>query len=101
MTLHLRAIDNSAAEYEMELTITNRLGLHARTSAQLAKLTQTYQSDILVEKNGQTADAKNVLSLLMLECPVGTKILVKAKGADADLALAAVAQLVNDKFGEE
>lgn len=88
-------------EHFVELTIINRLGLHARASAQLAKLAQTFQADISLEKNGQSADAKNILSLLMLECPIGTKVLIRAKGMDAGVALSAVTNLVEDKFGEE
>ena len=94
-------VDTNNNERSIELTIANRLGLHARASAQLVQLAQQFQSDLLVEKNGESVDAKSVLSLLTLECPLGTRVVVRAKGQDADTALAAVAQLFENKFGEE
>jgi phosphocarrier protein HPr len=83
------------------LAIANRLGLHARAAAQLVQLAQQYQSEISLEKNGVTADAKSVLSLLTLECPAGTHIVVRAVGEDSSPAVQAVAELIANKFGEE
>ena len=94
-------VDTNNNECSIELTIANQLGLHARASAQLVQLAQQFQSDLLVEKNGESVDAKSVLSLLTLECPLGTRVVVRAKGEDADSALTAVAQLFENKFGEE
>jgi len=54
-----------------------------------------------VEKDGQSADAKSVVGLLSLECPIGTKVWIKAWGDDADQAVAAVAALIENRFGEE
>ncbi len=88
-------------ECSRTLAIVNRLGLHARAAAQLVQLAQNYQSEISLEKNGIAADAKSVLSLLTLECPVGTNIVVRAVGEDSSPAVQAVAELIANKFGEE
>ncbi|MEW6264714.1 MAG: HPr family phosphocarrier protein [Thermodesulfobacteriota bacterium] len=88
-------------EHSKELTIVNKLGLHARAAAQLVQLSQTFQAEILLEKAGQPVDAKSVLALLMLECPLGTRVKVRASGVDADEAVTAVARLIENKFGEE
>ena len=83
------------------LAIANRLGLHARAAAQLVQLAQTFQCEIFLEKNGESADAKSVLSLLTLECPIGTNVVVRAVGDDSRPAVQAVAELITNKFGEE
>ena len=84
-----------------ELTISNRLGLHARAAARLVQLAQQYQSEITLEKEGEAVDAKSVLSLLALECPFGTRVSVRAVGEDAMSAVNAIVDLINEKFGEE
>lgn len=84
-----------------ELTIQNRLGLHARAAARLVELSRRFEAEMTVEKDGQSADAKSVVGLLSLECPIGTKVWIKAWGDDADQAVAAVAALIENRFGEE
>jgi len=84
-----------------ELLIQNRLGLHARAAARLVELARRFHSEMAVEKDGQSVDAKSVVALLSLECPIGTKVVVKAWGDDADQAVAAVAVLIENRFGEE
>ena len=88
-------------EHSIELTISNRLGLHARAAARLVAIAEQYEADVAMEKNGETADAKSILSLLALECPLGTKVVVRVSGADAKSALAAITELIENKFGEE
>jgi phosphocarrier protein HPr len=88
-------------ELAAELTISNQLGLHARSAAKLVQLIQQYQVDVDIVKNGSIADAKSILSLLTLECPRGTVVQVRVRGEDAQKALAAITMLINNKFGEE
>lgn len=88
-------------ELDADLVIQNRLGLHARAAAQLVRLLEQYQAEVQLVKNGQAVDARSVLSLLTLECPMGTSITVKARGDDASSALAAIVELIQNKFGEE
>ena len=92
---------NKSKEWSIEIIITNRLGLHARAAARLVQLTEQFRSEVLMEKDGRSADAKSVLSLLTLECPMGTKVLLKARGEDAKPAISAMAELIQNKFGEE
>ena len=93
------AINNHLAY--RDVVIGNRLGLHARAAVALVKVAQQYDSDVFMEKNGESADAKSVLSLISLECPLGTKVTIRAQGLDSESAVEAVVRLVHNKFGEE
>ena len=86
---------------ERELLIKNRLGLHARAAAKMVELSNSYTSDFTLRFDGQEVDGKSILSILTLACPVGSKILLRAEGPDADNLLEAVERLIDDKFGEE
>lgn len=88
-------------EQTRKLIIDNRLGLHARAAARLVEVARQFQSEVTMEKNGRAADAKSVVCLLTLECPFGTRVMVKAQGEDAGQAVSAVAELIESKFGEE
>lgn len=83
------------------MTIKNRLGLHARAAAKLVKAAGEYQADIKLVKNGEEADARSVLSLIGLGCSYDTKVVLKAQGTDADVAVAALSNLIQCGFGEE
>ena len=83
------------------MTIKNRLGLHARAAAKLVKAAGEYQADIKLVKNGEEADARSVLSLISLGCPYDTKVMLKAQGIDADVAVVALSNLIQSGFGEE
>jgi phosphocarrier protein len=84
-----------------EFTIRNKLGLHARAAAKIAKTSTQFQSRIRIIKNGREADAKSILDIMTLSCPQGTRIELRAEGKDAAEALAALAVLFENKFGEE
>ncbi len=86
---------------ERHLLIKNRLGLHARAAAKMVQLSNSYTSDFTLRFDGQEVDGKSILSILTLACPVGSKILLRAEGPDADKLLEAVERLIDDKFGEE
>lgn len=88
------------AEVSKTLTISNSLGLHARAAAKIVSAASRFASQVFLEKDGQRVDAKSVLSLLSLECSRGAKVLVSASGADAALALEAVTQVIEGRFGE-
>lgn len=86
------------------LTITNRLGLHARAAARLVKLAGAYRSEIHLARNGarhRTVDAKSIFGVLLLAATQGTMIDVMVEGDDEQEALDAVCRLIEDKFGEE
>ena len=80
--------------------VPNRLGLHARAAAKLVDLANRYQSQIEVSKDGQAADAKSVMGVLLLCGGQGAKITFLASGPDAEAALAALCALVANGFGE-
>jgi len=89
-----------ASGINKELVISNSLGLHARAAAQLVKLASQFDSVISLEKDGNVVDAKSVLSLLTLECPLGSKVYVHAEGEDSEAAVEALEHLIQNNFGE-
>ena len=84
-----------------ELTIVNKLGLHARAAGALVKLASTFRSEITVEKGGTKVNAKSIMGLLMLAASMGSIIRITAHGEDEKEAAAAVEGLVQRKFDEE
>lgn len=83
-----------------EATIVNPLGLHARPAAQFVKLASTFHSDIELEKDSMSVNGKSIMGVMMLAAECGSRVLLKASGADAEQALAALADLVANGFGE-
>jgi phosphocarrier protein HPr len=88
-------------EVEKQLTIVNRLGLHARAAGLFRRTAAGFKADIQVIRGNITANAKSLLGLMALEASQGTDIVIRARGADAAPAVAALACLVADKFGEK
>ena len=86
---------------EREFEIPNRLGLHARAAAQLVRLANRFSSEIRVVKEGIEVNGKSIMGVLMLAAPKDTRILIRADGADAEEAVAAIGALIGRKFGEE
>ncbi len=84
-----------------ELTIINKLGIHARPAAQFVKLASKFDAEIVVEKDGEEVDGKSILGLMMLAVGHGSKIIVSAEGPDEQAALDAIEDLINRKFEEE
>ncbi len=84
-----------------EYEIKNRLGLHARAAAQLVKTANRFRSDVIIEKEGIEVNGKSIMGLLMLAAPQGSRISVATSGADAEQALLAIGQLIDDGFGEQ
>ena len=84
-----------------ELTIINKLGIHARPAAQFVKLASSFDADIVVEKDGEEVDGKSILGLMMLAVGHGSKITVTAEGKDEQQALYAVGNVGGRKFEED
>lgn len=82
------------------VTISNKLGLHARASAKLTQLAAKYASNIELERAGRKVNAKSIMGVMMLAAGIGSEVRIHAVGADADAALDAIVALINDKFGE-
>lgn len=85
------------------VVISNRLGLHARAAARFVQRASQFTSSVEVvrEDTDQMADGKSILEVLMLAAPPGTRLLIKADGPDEARALDMLAELVDQKFGEE
>lgn len=84
-----------------EVTVLNRYGIHARPAALLVKEASRFACEILLEKNGVAVNAKSIMGLLTLEGNHGARLRIQAKGADADAALDALAELFAKKFFED
>ncbi len=83
-----------------ELTIVNRLGLHARASAKLTQVASAFRSEVWLSRNGRRVNAKSIMGVMMLAAGKGASILVQAEGEDAEAAMLAIRQLIADRFGE-
>lgn len=86
---------------QRELTIQNKLGIHARPAAQFVKTASKFSSEIRVEKDGEEVDGKSIMGLMMLAAGNGSVILVAADGEDEVDALEALADLIERKFEED
>jgi len=86
---------------QRELTIVNRLGLHARAAARLVQTANRFRCDVTVAKDGEEVNAKSIMGILMLAAPKGSAVVLTADGEDETEALEALGQLINDGFGED
>ena len=82
------------------ITISNKLGLHARASAKLTKLATTFRSEIFMSRNGRRVNAKSIMGVMMLAAGLGADVDVETEGDDEQAAMTALLTLINDKFGE-
>ena len=82
------------------ITISNKLGLHARASAKLTKLAGSFQSDVFMARGDRRINAKSIMGVMMLAAGLGTEVELETVGADEQLAMDALRWLIDDKFGE-
>jgi phosphocarrier protein len=85
---------------ETQITIINKLGLHARAAAKFVKTAASFGSEIKVSKDNQIVDGKSIMSVMMLAASKGTELKLQIDGPDEELALQALTDLINDYFGE-
>jgi len=83
-----------------QVTITNKLGLHARAAAKLVHTASAFESEIYVGTNHEEVNAKSILGILTLAATKGTPLVVRANGTDEKAAVEAIVALFADKFGE-
>lgn len=85
------------------LTISNRLGLHARPAMMLAEAAMRFDSVITIKRVDQdkAVDAKSIMQLMMLAAVCGTELKVEANGSDASASIAAIKDLVESRFSED
>jgi phosphocarrier protein len=82
------------------LTISNKLGLHARASAKLTKLAGAFKSQVHLARNGRRVNAKSIMGVMMLAAGPGSELELEVDGPDEEQALQSLTALVVDKFGE-
>ena len=81
--------------------IVNERGLHARASAKFVKLASEYDAEVRVSRDGSTVDARSIMGLMMLAAGIGSEVELEADGPQAEAAIAALAELVANRFHEE
>jgi phosphocarrier protein len=82
------------------VTICNKRGLHARAAARFVKLAWQFDAEIMVAKNGAAVSGRSIMGLMMLAAGPGTAIELRASGAEAERAIAALADLISGGFDE-
>ncbi len=83
-----------------EITITNKLGIHARPAAQMVKKANTFDAEITIEKDGEEVDGKSIMGLMMLAAGHGSVLKITTEGPQAKEALEALIDLVKRDFEE-
>ena len=82
------------------VTISNKLGLHARASAKLTKLASSFPCEVFLTRNDRRVNAKSIMGVMMLAAGKGSTVTIETEGERADEALQALLALIADKFGE-
>ncbi len=85
---------------EQELWVENRLGLHARPAMKITNMAMQFDAQLVLEKDGLQVNARDLLGILTLDCPQGTRLLLKASGPEAGEAALSLGRLFARKFGE-
>ena len=85
---------------QVQATIVNRLGLHARPSAALTQTATRFKSEVWLSKGARRVNGKSIMGVMMLAAARGTTLTIEANGPDEDEALAALAALIASGFGE-
>ncbi len=83
-----------------EITISNKLGLHARASAKLTKLAGSFPCDVFMSRGDRRINAKSIMGVMMLAAGMGTEVEVETNGEREQEAMDALLALIADKFGE-
>ena len=84
-----------------DVTIINRLGLHARAAAKFVQLASSFSADIHVNKEGRRVNGKSIMGVMMLAASKDSSINITADGEDEDNAITELEALINNRFGEE
>lgn len=82
------------------ISISNKLGLHARASAKLTKLAGSFPCEVWLSKGERRVNAKSIMGVMMLAAGMGTEVEVETDGVDEQAASEALRKLIDDKFGE-
>ena len=90
-----------AQKIEKELTVVNRLGLHARPAAMFVRIASRHRAEIWVAKEGEEVNGKSIMGLMMLAAGQGSKLRIRCDGPDADKAMEELEELIKAGFNEE
>jgi phosphocarrier protein HPr len=101
MGLLNRRSASAGQKIEKEITIINRLGLHARPAAMFVRIASRYRSEVWVEKEGERINGKSIMGLMMLAAGQGSKLTIYCEGADADKVMEEIEELIQKKFDED
>jgi phosphocarrier protein len=82
------------------ISISNRLGLHARASAKLTKLAGSFKSEVHLTRNGRRVNAKSIMGVMMLAAGLGSEVQIETDGPDEETAMHALRSLIEARFGE-
>ena len=82
------------------ISISNKLGLHARASAKLTKLAGGFKCDVFMTRNARRVNAKSIMGVMMLAAGMGSEVEIETSGPDEQAAMDALVALIDDKFGE-
>jgi phosphocarrier protein len=85
---------------ERTVTIANKNGLHARPAAEIVKTAAKFKAEITLIRDDLEVNGKSIMGVMMLAAEYGSSLVLRADGADADKAVAALATLIESKFGE-
>ena len=83
-----------------QVTIINKLGLHARAASKLVNKAGQFESDVFIDRQGQRVNAKSIMGVMMLAASKGTVVMLEADGADEDACIEALKQLIDNRFDE-
>ena len=86
---------------ERDVKIVNKLGIHARPAAEIVKTAGKFRSNITIIRDDLEVNAKSIMGVMMLAAECGSTVVIRADGDDAEKAVAALATLVADGFGEQ
>lgn len=85
---------------ERDITIINKLGLHARAAAKFVSTASAHEAEVLISKNGQEVNGKSIMGVMMLAASCGTQIHLKVEGVAEQETMDALVDLIEDRFGE-
>ena len=92
---------SASGKVQKEVTILNKLGLHARPAAMFVRVANKHRAEIWVEKDGEQVNGRSIMGLMMLGAGQGTKLILSAEGADAAKAIRELELLIEKRFDEE
>ncbi|MBV8328920.1 MAG: HPr family phosphocarrier protein [Verrucomicrobia bacterium] len=92
---------SASTKVQKEVTILNKLGLHARPAAMFVRTANKHRAEIWVEKGGEQVNGKSIMGLMMLAAGQGSVLRISAEGADAEVAIQELELLIQKRFDEE